>query len=326
MTGEGAGLTGEGAGERWVAAPHEVEVFAPAKVNLRLVVHARRADGFHDLTTWMAMVDFGDRLFLSAAPERDGVSLEVGGPLASADIPTDERNLVVRALNAALDRARELGHEAPGVKVRLEKNVPSQAGLGGASSDARAALHAFETSFTLDLGERWRESRLESWGSDCVFFEKARRSGIARCEGRGEQVTEIDVAPPEWWFVVVTPDVACATPAVFSALEFPLSDPTQLPNVPRDTFTGDARSARLWMFNHLESAAMRSFPAMVEWRRILHAAGAEHFVLSGSGSSFLGLFDDLNEAEATLARIRTEARHKHRTVRGSWVARPGGQG
>ena len=313
-----------------------VEVFAPAKVNLRLEVKGRREDGFHELDTWMMALDFGDRLSLDAGSDTDAkgagaddaggagdIALSVTGPFASPDIPTDGTNLVVRALAAARERARELGSSAADapLRVELDKRIPSQSGLGGASSDASAALGAFERRFDLDLGGDWRRASLARLGSDCVFFEEARIHPIARCEGRGENITaRVSDAPP-WFVALVTPDVHCATPDVYAALEFPLSAPPQIPIVQGDMFTARARDARRWSFNHLESAAARQFPEVARWRSILESAGNAPFVLSGSGSSFFGLFDDRADAERALESIRTEALKSEERVRGTWVAR-----
>lgn len=307
-----------------------VTVLAPAKVNLRLEVCARRSDGFHDLDTWMMALDFGDRLSLEidGPSDRNGgeasVALHLEGDFASSDIPSGGDNLVLRALACARERARELGRiEASDVPLalRLWKGIPSQSGLGGASSDASAVLEAFEKVFRIDLGAGWRNATLGTLGSDCVFFEEARNYSVVRCEGRGERVVERVLSTPPWFVAVVTPEARCPTPAVFGALEFPLSAPPQIPTVQEDMFTEPARSARLWSFNHLESAAAQSIPEIARWRSLLDSTTKIPFVMSGSGSSFFGLFDERESAECALDDVRTEALKNGIGVRGTWVAR-----
>ncbi|MFT5049009.1 MAG: 4-diphosphocytidyl-2-C-methyl-D-erythritol kinase [Chlamydiales bacterium] len=303
-----------------------VEVFAPAKVNLRLEILGRRADGFHDLATWMIALDFGDTLRLEGAPQgapADAIDLTLSGPFASPDIPTDERNLVLRALDACRTRARVLGQaagDAP-MRVSLAKEIPSQSGLGGASSDAFAALEAFESLFDIDLGADWRRALLAELGSDCVFFEASRNGAVGYCEGRGEVVSSTDVHTPDWVIAVVTPELRCATATVFAGLDLPLSPPSQTPMVQGDMFVARAREARRWMFNHLEAAAAKQFPEITRWRTILASVACDHFALSGSGSSFYGLFDSEHEAQVALEGIRIEALRQHTAVRGTWVAR-----
>jgi len=308
------------------------EVFAPAKVNLRLEILGRRPDGFHELATWMMALDFGDELRLEVAARGvvgesgasgPGMELTLSGPFATADIPTDESNLVLRALAGARARALDMGLDVGRLplSVNLEKGIPSQSGLGGASSDARAALQAFESLFDIDLGASWRRDLLGELGSDCVFFEGARDGAIGYCEGRGEKVSCTDVRAPDWVVAVVTPELRCATAKVFAGLAFPLSAPSQMPIVQRDMFIARARDARRWMFNHLEGAAARQFPEVTRWRAILASAACDHFAFSGSGSSFFGLYEEEQDAAAALEGIRREALKQNTAVRGTWVAR-----
>jgi len=293
-----------------------VKELAAAKVNLSLIVHGKRADGFHDLSTIMLAIDLCDELELERRSQA-GVALTVTGPYASSDIPTDASNLVVRAARAYLDAFAPKN----GVHVRLTKNTPSQAGLGGGSSDAAATLRALAQLFDQPLDANWRDAQLAAWGSDCVFFGKAAKTGIALCEGRGERVDEWPPREHEWFVVVLTPDVYAATPAVFRALEFPLSAPSRVPSVPHRWIGATAREARSWLFNHLESAALRSVPGLNSWRELLDATDCGHFRLSGSGASFFGLFDTRVEARESLNAIERAAEARGLTPRGSWVVR-----
>jgi len=295
-------------------------VLAPAKVNPRLEVLRRREDGFHELRSLMLAVDLCDEV---AARRRAaaGLTLEVRGPFASVDVPCDERNLAWRAAHAALE---ELAPGA-GVELVLVKNIPSRAGLGGASADAAAALLAVEIALGTELDRSWKSACLARLGSDCVFFEEARETGLAWCEGRGEIVQPHALAADDWNIAIVTPEAECPTAAVYAALEFPLSVPGARPTVPQMIAT-HAHSVRSWLFNHLESAAQAAVPAMKNWREALDAAGANHFRLSGSGSSFFGVLASEAEARVVLDAIERAASERRLGIRGTWVTGPAHSG
>ena len=125
-------------------------------------------------------------------------------------------------------------------------------------------------------------------------------------------------------FALVTPVVPCPTGAIYGALEFPLSPQGRLPTVREELFSMAASEARTRLFNDLERAAAQAAPELARWRKILESSAAGHFRLSGSGSTFFGLFDDRAEAEATVDRIASAARAESLAIRGRWVVRPAG--
>ena len=298
-------------------------VHAPAKVNPWLEVLGLREDGYHELRTVLVALELGDEVAVRLRAA-EGIEISVEGPHATPDIPTGPSNLAHRAVDLALARARELAllpAWVRGVAVRLTKNIPSQAGLGGASSDAAAVLTAVESLLGADLGAAWRTSALAGLGSDCVFFGKARGTGIALCKGRGEIVERFSDSGPDWRFAVITPETHCSTASIYEAVEFPLSTPPIVSNV-RDMFSGRATMARASFFNHLEEAALRAVPELRRWRLLLDGVGAAHFRLSGSGSSFFGVFDTAEAAQEALEAVTQEARNQGLALRGRWVTRP----
>lgn len=301
----------------------EACVHAPAKVNPWLELRGLRPDGFHELRTVLVALELGDEVAVQLRAA-EGIEISVEGPHATPDIPTGPSNLAHRAADLALARARELALLPPwvrGVTLRLTKRIPSQAGLGGASSDAAAVLPAVEALLGADLGAAWRTSVLADLGSDCVFFEEARETGIALCKGRGERVECFSPPRADWSFAVFTPETRCSTASVYKAVEFPLSTPPVVSNV-RDVFSGRATTARSSFFNHLEEAALRAVPELRRWRLLLDGIGASHFLLAGSGSSFFGLFDTAAAAQEALEAVTQEARHQGLALRGRWVTRP----
>jgi 4-diphosphocytidyl-2-C-methyl-D-erythritol kinase len=332
---------------------------APAKINPWLEVVGRRPDGYHDIRTWMLALDLCDRVDVQASGT-DEIAIDVAGPFASADVPRDASNLCWRAASLALEFARAShdsggagarggsrardeahsraraeardevrAHERPpprGVHIRLEKNIPSQSGLGGASSDAAATWIATLAALGVEAPASLAEPALASLGSDCVFFGKAASTGLGWCEGRGERVTVAAHPTAPWTVALLTPDVRCPTAAVYAAFRKPLRVSSERHSLPPNWFAMPATSVRRLFFNELEAVALDAIPALVPWRSALDACGAEHFRLSGSGSSFYGLFDNLDEAKITLDRVVGEARARGLHARGHWIARPAGFG
>lgn len=289
--------------------PNFVRVIAPAKVNLRLEVLGRREDGFHEVRTWMLALGLSDRI--EARPNSGGgAALSVSGEHAGADVPTGSENLAWRAARALLDEGRRRGllQERDGVELLLEKSIPSRAGLGGGSSDAAAAWIAAERALGIELPAEAAGAALAELGSDCAFFARARDSGFALCEGRGERVTPL--AAPPLAVALVVPAVECPTAEVYAALDARTGGTST--NLSRDL---------LW--NGLEDAALEAFPELRRWRRLLDASGAGSWRLSGSGSAFFGVSEESSHALASVLRA---ARKEGLEVRAAWSGAASGRG
>lgn len=304
-----------------------VRVLAPAKLNPWLEVLGRRDDGYHELVTTLLALELSDELEARTS-DRPGVRLELLGPCASPDVPRDRSNLACAAAQALLSAAIDAGACARerGLELRLVKNVPSQAGLGGGSSDAAAALLAAERALDFTLPAERARRELAALGSDCVFFRDASATGFASCTGRGERVAVLPPIPRHWSFAVLTPAVAASTAAVYAGLARGLSRATRAPTVPLDVFERSEPVARALLFNRLEDASLATLPQLRAWRALLDEHDASHFRLCGSGSSFFGLFADAAAAGAALACIERAAHSRGLPLRGVWVTRSAGAG
>ena len=181
-------------------SPRRVRVRAPAKVNLSLAVLGRRPDGFHELDTVLMALAFGDVLEVSERAD-EAFELVVRGP-AAAGVPSDGSNLALRAAAALSVLARSRGPAPRGVRIELEKHVPPAAGLGGGSSDAAAAALACAALWGLDPDAPEVLAVLAELGSDCPFFMAARKSGLARCTGRGERVEPLTALALPWTLAI----------------------------------------------------------------------------------------------------------------------------
>lgn len=283
------------------AARNSYSAMAPAKVNLTLELLGHRPDGFHELRTVLLALDLCDRVHVRCDSRQERpLQLSVTGPAASEDIPSDERNLVQRAAQLALARLVDMGAAPlPPLCIELEKHVPSQAGLGGGSSDAAATLRALQAIAGRDLGSEWRQATLAELGSDCAFFDTG--SVVALCEGRGERVRALPT-PHQWNVALVVPEVTCSTAEVFGRVS---SDcvPSSVPRLHTDLLAQDPGAARNSLFNDLESPAREVEPLLGAWADLLSEAGLDHYCLTGSGSSFFSLYADPEEAQWDLAAV-----------------------
>lgn len=267
-------------------------VRAPAKVNLRLLVLGKRADGYHELDSLMFAVSLYDTLAISATRSaRSRVSCRVSGPEKVAGGPS---NLAARAALAVLG---ELGVSAR-IDIRLRKEIPFGAGLGGGSSDAAAVLRTLPGL----LGSRIPRARLARvaarLGADVPFFLSCRP---ARARGIGERLTPLGRAP-RGGLVIAVPDERVDTAWAYrNALSRLTSGRSASKNrrLPRSL---DAVEA--WVFNDFQRGVEKAVESVRLSREALLGLGARAAVLTGSGSAVVGLFANARSAAEAAARYR----------------------
>ncbi|MBS0537760.1 MAG: 4-(cytidine 5'-diphospho)-2-C-methyl-D-erythritol kinase [Proteobacteria bacterium] len=259
---------------------------ARAKVNLWLNVVGRRADGYHLLDSLVAFADLADTL--EASPS-DGLTLTVDGP-GAATLANEPDNLVLRAARKLADRAGV----APRAALRLTKNIPIAAGLGGGSADAAAALLALSDLWRLALPVEELFDLAGSLGADvpmCLAGRPAIASGV------GER---LDPAPPlpAWAILLVNPGAALSTPEVFAARTGDFS-PVRSLVTPWSDLAGFIEALAL-RGNDLTAPAVKLRPVVGEVLDFLKGtAGVRHVAMSGSGATCFALY--ANDAEAQAA-------------------------
>lgn len=250
------------------------EGFAPAKVNLTLHITGRRPDGYHELDSLVVFADVGDRITVSPAAE---YTLEAAGPMA-AGVPVDDRNLVMRA-------ARLIGVPC---RITLEKHLPHAAGLGGGSADAATALKALARLSGREVPEAL------TLGADVPVCLAG--PGAMRMRGIGERLDP--VAMPALHAVLVSPDCAVPTGAVFGALAQVGNAP--MPELPKEGWLEGLAMQR----NDLEIPAMQVQPVIGEVLDMIAATeGCQLARMSGSGGTCFGLYADAASAKAAADKI-----------------------
>ncbi len=273
---------------------------APAKVNLTLHVTGRRADGYHLLDSLVVFAGVGDQLSATLATS---LSLTVSGPFA-AGVPTDGRNLVLRAAEA-LRQARGVGM---GAQIRLTKALPHAAGLGSGSSDAATALSM--------LADLWGVAPLAAddpavlaLGADVPV---CRRAPVpVRMQGIGEVLSPVP-SLPSCGMVLINPGVAVPTADVFAALATP--DNAEMEAMPKirefSAFCTWLNRQRNDLSAPAETIAPEIGRALTLLRR-MPAVGAA--VMSGSGATCVGLVPDMGAARQVARAIQV-------AEMGWWVA------
>ena len=271
---------------------------APGKLNLYLEVVSRRPDGFHELRTLFQTLH-GD----GPVGGGDGVEVErTDSPLCAcgtrgADLPSDERNLAVRAVRDWLAAA----HQRGGARISLDKRVPLGGGLGGGSSDAATVLRLLQgTPGAIDPAALDAVAR--ALGADVPFFL---RGGTATATGRGDVIRPLPPAP-RIAVVLLLPPFGTETGRVFARVAERLrrAPPGGLERAVAALASGDPARIRDAHHNDLAEAAMRAYPEMLRFTSLAERLLGRAPAMSGSGST---LYDvpDVGEVDDVLARVHT---------------------
>lgn len=252
----------------------EISLKAPAKINLYLRVLRKRDDGFHEIETLMQAIDFYDEISLEKS---SALELSCDNPA----IPRDENNLALRAAILMRDR-----YQFPGVSIRLSKQIPAAAGLGGGSSDAAFVIRGLCKLFGIAPTMEEMAALAAKIGSDVPFFLT---DGQALATGRGEVLHSMQL-PLDYAVLLIIPPISISTAEIYRALKINLTE--QPENFLLDNKVDLSRLLFLAnrFGNDLETPVLSKFPELGEIKRSLLGTGAFHSLMSGSGSVFYGLF------------------------------------
>ncbi len=271
-------------------------VFEPAyaKLNLTLDVVGLREDGYHDLQSVMQTVDLCDDIYLDIGTGKPW-ELICNDPA----IPADQRNLAWKAAKLFFD---ETGFDPDGLAIHITKRIPSQAGMGGGSSDAAAVLRAlnrhYGSPFTMmalaDLGARI--------GSDVPFCVVG---GTVMCEGRGERLRPVTPIG-DCLILVCKPEFSMSTPVLYKKL-----DDSEILHRPDNAAmelslaAGNIQAVASNLCNVFDPVVAAEYPLMDQIRQLFVNGGCMGCQMSGSGSAFFGIMPDQQSADKLAARLKT---------------------
>jgi 4-diphosphocytidyl-2-C-methyl-D-erythritol kinase len=261
---------------------------SPAKVNLLLKVLGRRPDGYHDIVSVVDIVSLEDVLRVEEASE-DLIVVEDDKHV----LPSGPANSVFKAATLL----KETYHIKRGVRIFIQKNIAMGAGLGGPSSNAATALKALVKLWGVPAGSSEVFELGAKIGADVPLFLYG-KSCIMK--GIGEQITPIQI--PRIWYVVVYPGILLHTRDVYEGLKIPL---TLVQNDITLSRQLDTVFNVAWMLeNDLERVAFSLHPEIHAAKERLKKAGAIGSLMSGSGSSVFGVFENEGDARVAAEKVR----------------------
>lgn len=270
----------------------EIAVKALAKINLGLDVLRRREDGYHEVKMVMQTVHLCDSLTIRKADKGIRVTSNL------SFLPVNENNLAYRAAQLLIEEFQIAG----GVEIHLDKRIPVAAGMAGGSTDAAGVLYGMNEMFSLGLKRTELMKRGVKLGADVPY---CLMRGTALAEGIGEKLTSL---PPmvKCPVLIAKPQVSISTKYVYEHLK--LNEDTRHPDI--DALIRAIRDRELkdiagCMGNLLETVTEEQYPEITAIEDIMREQGALNAMMSGSGPTVFGLFEDRKTARRAASALRS---------------------
>lgn len=266
----------------------KIRIEAPAKINLALEIIDKFPNGFHKLATVMQTISLYDYLTIEVSTSEGENQIILSGN--SDKIPYDEKNIVWKVLKKYFEEINETGYK---VEVYIEKNIPQEAGLAGGSSDGASALKGINILLNNKLSDEKLHKIAASVGSDLNF---CLIGGACKLSSRGEIVEEI-LPNRDFKVVVVKPkNIAVSTPQCYKNFSEKYFIPKKAEYSPKiaELFKKDFSVLKLceYLYNDLEKPAIDMFAEIADIKKQLLKAGCKGVLMSGSGSSVFGIYED----------------------------------
>lgn len=267
---------------------NSLKLFSPAKVNLRLDVLGKREDGYHDIESIMTRISLYDEVSLFI---EDGKGIDV---MSSGSVPSGEGNIAYKAAKAIL----KLHPVNVRIRIDIKKNIPVAAGLGGGSGNAATVLTGLNQMLGLGLSVSQLMEIGVRLGADVPFFI-FERPVIAR--GIGERLEEIKL--PKLWLVLVNPNIPVSTADVYRELNLKIGLTKSGIGINMPNSFNSIEEIIDVLHNDLENIALKQHPEIGFVKDELMSAGARSALMSGSGGTVFGLFEDRKAAESALRHL-----------------------
>lgn len=266
-----------------------ISLQANAKINLGLDVLRKREDGYHEVKMIMQSISLSDTLVLSRCPG-GAIRLEADQGNAHPLVPMDENNLIYKAIRLL----KEEFQIQEGVKAVLTKKIPVAAGMAGGSTDAAAALKGMNRLFSLGLSEEELCKRGVELGADIPYCIMG---GTALSEGIGEKLTSLP-AMPDCRILIAKPSVHVSTAFVYGNLKVQeLTDHPDIDGMMEAIYGHDLLGITRRLENVLESVTIPAYPVIMEIKDKMMEGGALGSLMSGSGPTVFGIFEQEESAE-----------------------------
>lgn len=272
----------------------ELELKAYAKINLGLDVLRKRKDGYHDVKMVMQTVDLYDVLKISELNE-DEIELESSLQI----LPVNEDNIVYRACKLIKDEY----DIKKGVKIYIDKHIPIAAGLAGGSADAAAALIGLNRMFDLNIPKEQLMEYGVSLGADVPFCIMR---GTALSEGIGEKLTRLSPLP-DCYILIAKPAVNVSTRKVYQSLR--LDEISYHPNIDKlvkSLDKQDLKEITVSQGNLLETVTIPMHEEIMDLKVLIRRCGAVNPIMSGSGPTVFGIFEDEDMANEAARIVKDE--------------------
>lgn len=269
-----------------------LELKALAKVNLGLDVLGVRENGYHDVRMVMQTIYLYDKVTIQKTEEA-GIRLKTNLDF----LPVDEKNIAYKAAKLLIDEFEI----KEGVEITLEKRIPVAAGMAGGSSNAAAVLVGMNRLFELGLGQKQLMERGVHLGADVPYCIMR---GTVLAEGIGEILTPL--APlPKCYFVVAKPPISVSTKTVYEKLDsHEIEEHPDIDTVIEGLQEGNLKKVAENMGNVLERVTIQDYPVIEEIKNVMKQSGALNAMMSGSGPTVFGIYEDKKLANETKQRIK----------------------
>ncbi len=273
--------------EQFITVENGLLVRAPAKINLSLLVAGKRPDGFHEVETIMAKVNWYDEILIQQG-QKAGIELICKGPYRA---PEGKENLVYQAVKLLVDRCNLKAD----IKITLTKNIPAGSGLGSGSSDAAAALMGLGRFLRLPVQPQQLGKTAALLGSDVPFFLGG---PLAFCTGRGEKIKKLGEKFDFLAFLVL-PDVSVSTESVYANYRHNTALYERL-NVQINSYIRKNRMdlAPVMCANMLQTNCLLLYKELAELKAEIESLSIGPLCLSGSGSAMFCIIQDRDEEKA----------------------------
>jgi 4-diphosphocytidyl-2-C-methyl-D-erythritol kinase len=252
-------------------------VFPKAKINLGLNITGKRPDGYHDIETIFYLIGLSDALEFVVSDKTSDKDILLTTGINTGDNPED--NLVIKTIRKLHEK-----HTLPPLKIHLHKVIPVGAGLGGGSSDSAYFLKAINRYFELEISDRELKTLALELGSDCPFFIEGVPSFAS---GRGEILSPVLEVLSGYYLVLLNPGVGINTREAYQNCipKKPLSSLT-------DLITHPIIKWKTLITNDFEDFAIKKHSIIGKIKNELYKEGALFSLMSGSGSSVYGIFQE----------------------------------